>query len=210
MFLSDPNAAFDDEDCRGHMATRSLARLLSHRFTEREHRYGPFALQMTDVNRSNIYVDRDWNITCLIDLHWICALPVESLLAPYWLSGHAINKISEQEFDKIQQEFIRAVEEEESNETLGGEWLPSGKNNGGELAFGSENATKVVQNKADGLKEYNRGQISLFTFDLACTSPESASPSLYYYTSFPQSRYTPFSDFLLLIFLHLMSKFLNK
>lgn len=118
VFLNDPNAAFDDEDCRGHMAARSLIRLLSYRFIRPERRYGPFSLQLTDVNRSNIYVDRDWNITCLIDLEWICALPVESLVVPYWLSGQAINKLSEPELDKIQQEFIYAVEEEESRRTL--------------------------------------------------------------------------------------------
>ncbi|KAM7212978.1 hypothetical protein V8F06_011632 [Rhypophila decipiens] len=124
MFLSAPNAAFDDEDCRGHMAARSLVRLLSHRFIKREHRYGPFPLQLTDVNTSNIYVDRDWNITCLIDLEWICALPVESLLVPHWLTGCAINKLSEPEFDKMQREFIHAVQEEESKRTPVGHGFP--------------------------------------------------------------------------------------
>ncbi|TQN64691.1 hypothetical protein CSHISOI_10738 [Colletotrichum shisoi] len=113
VFLSDPNAAYDDEDCRGHMAARSLVRLLSHRFVRPEHRYGPFPLQLTDVNRSNIYVDRDWNITGLIDLEWICALPVEALTVPYWLTGQALNQINETEFSKIQQDFIYAVEVEE-------------------------------------------------------------------------------------------------
>ncbi|KAK3315789.1 hypothetical protein B0H66DRAFT_575943 [Apodospora peruviana] len=216
MFLSDPNAAFDDEDCRGHMAARSLVRLLSHRFINREHRYGLFPLQLTDVNRSNIYVDKDWNITCLIDLEWICALPMESLLVPYWLSGHAINKISEPEFDKIQQEFIHAVEEEERNRIpvgggflarimeenrySGASWLwtavyssamyslvwkhiyprfPIDRVKAEEILSGCwrEDSTQVIQDKADGLKEYKQLVASLFTSHPVSPSPASASPS---------------------------------
>jgi hypothetical protein len=89
----------------------------------REHRYGPFPLHLTDVNRSNIYVDRDWNVTCLIDLEWICALPVEALAVPHWLAGHAVNKISEPEFNKIHREFIHAVEEERRRTPVGGGFL---------------------------------------------------------------------------------------
>jgi hypothetical protein len=33
-----------------------------------QHRHGPFPLQLTDLHASNIFVDEDWNITCLIDL----------------------------------------------------------------------------------------------------------------------------------------------
>ncbi len=213
MFLSNPNIAYDDEDCRGHMAARSLTRLLLHRFTKRERRYGPFALQLTDVNRSNIYVDRDWNITCLIDLEWICALPAEALAAPYWLAGHAVNDISEPEFNKIRQEFIHAVEEEERKRTPVGGSFPlartmedSGHSGASWLwtavlcnamyslvwnhiyprfpvmvdrveaeailsGCWREDSAQVVQNKADGLKEYKQLAASLFT-----SQPPSASP----------------------------------
>ncbi|TPX14919.1 uncharacterized protein E0L32_005028 [Thyridium curvatum] len=86
--------------------------------------YKPFSLELTDVNRSNIFVDRRWNVTCLIDLEWICALPVEALAVPYWLTGHAVNKISEPEFDSVQRSFIQAVEEEERKRTPVGGGLP--------------------------------------------------------------------------------------
>jgi len=219
MFLSDPNAAYDDEDCRGHMAARSLARLLSHRFIKREHRYGPFPLQLTDVNQSNIYVDKDWNVSCLIDLEWICALPVEALAVPHWLAGHAINKISEPEFNNIQREFIHAVEEEERSRTpvgggfplartmeenwhSGASWLWTAVHSSAMYSLvwrhiyprfpvlvdrvkaeailsgcWREDSAQVVQDKANGLKEYQQLVASLFTFQPASASPASPSPS---------------------------------
>jgi hypothetical protein len=45
-FLSKPNAAHDDEDCRGQLAVKMLLRGLSHHFIDRERRHGPFLLQL--------------------------------------------------------------------------------------------------------------------------------------------------------------------
>lgn len=107
--LSNPNAVYDAGDCRSQMAQRTLLRALSHHYIRREHRNGPFLLQLTDLHASNIFVDEEWNITCLIDLEWICALPVEMLAAPYWLTGCGIDEIEEERFDefsKVRQEFM--------------------------------------------------------------------------------------------------------
>jgi hypothetical protein len=114
--LSNPNAVYDAEDCRGQMAQRTLLRALSHHYIRREQRNGPFLLQLTDFHASNIFVDEEWNITCLIDLEWICALPVEMLAVPYWLTGCGIDEIEEgrfDEFNKVRQEFMHILEEEE-------------------------------------------------------------------------------------------------
>ncbi|KAF4633269.1 hypothetical protein G7Y89_g4840 [Cudoniella acicularis] len=82
-FLSNLNAVYDDDDCRGQMAARALLRMLSHYYIERKRRNGPFYLQFTDLYASNIFVDEQWNITCLMDLEWVCALPAEMLAIPY-------------------------------------------------------------------------------------------------------------------------------
>ena len=115
-FLSQPNAVYGENDCRGQMAVKTLLRVLSHRHIKRALRNGPFILQFTDFHASNILVDKEWNITGLIDLEWICALPSEMLEVPYWLTGCAIDQIKGEkydQFDKIRREFMNIFEEEE-------------------------------------------------------------------------------------------------
>jgi hypothetical protein len=67
-FLSQPNAVFSDRDCRAQMAVKTLLRTLPHHFINRERRSGPFVHQFTDFHASNIFVDKEWNITSLIGL----------------------------------------------------------------------------------------------------------------------------------------------
>ncbi len=67
--------------------------------------------------QSNIFVDDDWNVTCLIDLEWICSLPIEMLAVPYWLTGRGIDELTGNdldEFDKVHQEFVETLEMEEA------------------------------------------------------------------------------------------------
>jgi hypothetical protein len=120
-FLSNPNAAYDESDCRAEMASRSAIRALSHHYITRKARNGPCVLQVTDFHRSNMFVDDEWNITCLLDLEWVCALPADMLDVPYWLTGRAINKLhgdALQEFDVIRQEFMGLFEEQERKITV--------------------------------------------------------------------------------------------
>ncbi|AEO62414.1 uncharacterized protein THITE_2061567 [Thermothielavioides terrestris NRRL 8126] len=114
-FLSQPNAVFDENDCYTQMAVKTLLRVLSHAHIKRELRNGPFPLQLTDLHASNIFVDDQWNVTGLIDLEWLCALPAEMLDVPYWLTGCAIDEIKGEKlahFDEVRQEFMRIFEEE--------------------------------------------------------------------------------------------------
>jgi hypothetical protein len=86
-----------------------------HRFILPERRNGPFLLQLTDFHQSNIFVDDDWNMTCLIDLEWICALPVEMLAVPCWLTNCSIDGIIDEEysaFDRVRQEFLAIMDGE--------------------------------------------------------------------------------------------------
>lgn len=115
-FLSQPNAVYSEGDCRGQMAVKTLLRVLSHLYIKQELRNGPFVLQLTDFHASNILVDNQWNVTGLIDLEWICALPSEMLEVPYWLTGHAIDQIKGEnldQFDRVRQEFMCVFKEEE-------------------------------------------------------------------------------------------------
>jgi len=96
-FLSQPNAVYSDDDCRAQMAVKALLRVLSPRHVRRDLRSGPFALQLTDLHASNIFVDEEWNVPGLVDLEWICALPLEMLRAPYWMTGCAVDDIQGEE-----------------------------------------------------------------------------------------------------------------
>ncbi|KAK7428361.1 hypothetical protein QQZ08_005118 [Neonectria magnoliae] len=115
-FISHPNAICDHQDCRGEMAAMVLLRALAYRYVRQDLRNGPFFLQLGDLHASNIFVDDDWNITSLIDLEWVSALPAEKMTVPYWLTGCAIDEIQGEklvEFNTIREEFMKIFEEEE-------------------------------------------------------------------------------------------------
>jgi hypothetical protein len=103
------------------MAAKTILKALFHYYIQRESHNRPFRLQLTDFHTSNIFVDKDWNITCLIDHEWVCVLPAEILSVPYWLTGCSINEITEDslsEFDIVYQEFMDIFKEEEVRITL--------------------------------------------------------------------------------------------
>ena len=118
-FLSQPNATYSEKDCRGQMAVKTLLRALSHNFIRGDMRNGPFPLQLTDCHMSNILVDQQWNVTGLIDLEWICALPSEMISVPMWLTGVGPEQLEDeklQSFDKTRREFMRIFEAEEEKQ----------------------------------------------------------------------------------------------
>lgn len=117
-FLSQPNATYSEEDCRGQMAVKALLRTVSHHYLEREHRNGPFALQFTDFHPSNILVDDEWNFKCALDFEFMCSLPREMLRIPAFLGGKSsIEEIEHEEFETIQEQFMAIFEEEEGRST---------------------------------------------------------------------------------------------
>ncbi|KAK4130736.1 hypothetical protein BT67DRAFT_489524 [Trichocladium antarcticum] len=121
-FLAQRNVVVNAADCRGQMAARALLRTVSHFYVSRQRRNGPFHLQLTDLHASNILVDDDWNITCLIDLEWICALPAEMIAVPYWLTGRCIDELVGDDlaqFDQVRREFMDILEEEEGTMSNG-------------------------------------------------------------------------------------------
>lgn len=75
---------------------------------------GPFYLNLTDYNQSNIFVDEDWNIRYLIDLEWACSQPAEMVHPPYWLTNQAIDLIEADDYKILHGEFMNALRREES------------------------------------------------------------------------------------------------
>jgi hypothetical protein len=65
------------------MAASTLLRMLLHYYLKRECHNRPFYLQITDSYRGNLFINNDLNITYLINLKWICALPIKALAIPY-------------------------------------------------------------------------------------------------------------------------------
>lgn len=117
-FLSQPNAVFNEDDCHTQMAVNALLRAISHDYTKKDLRLSPYFLQLTDFHASNIFVGADWNVTGLIDLEWICALPSELFAVPYWLTGCTIDGIEDDklsQFDQVRRAFLVMLKEEEHN-----------------------------------------------------------------------------------------------
>jgi hypothetical protein len=111
-----PNSLNDESDGRAQMANLTIMRALLSHFTNREFRHGPFVFRLTDLHQSNIFVDDDWHIKCLIDLEWACSLPVETMRPPYWLTGRAADDLIGQHLDSFSEahhEFMEIFEEEE-------------------------------------------------------------------------------------------------
>ncbi|EQK99850.1 Protein kinase-like domain protein [Ophiocordyceps sinensis CO18] len=114
-FLHDRHAARDADDARERMALRTLLRAVSHHFISPHTRDGPFLLMLTDFHQSNIFVDDDWEVTALIDMEWMCTLPVEMLSVPYWLTNCSIDDITDDNygvFEETRRAFLAIMDEE--------------------------------------------------------------------------------------------------
>lgn len=115
QFLHDPHAVRDEDDAQEWMTLRTLLRAVSHFFILPERRSGPYLVQPTGFHQSNILMDEEWNITCLIDLEWFCALPVEMMAVPHWLTNCSIDTIIDDQyepFDNARKEFLASIDEE--------------------------------------------------------------------------------------------------
>lgn len=112
-----PNSIKDEFDGRAQMATLTMMRALLPTFINRDLRNGPFVFTLTDLHQSNIFVDPNWRVKCIIDLEWACSLPVEMQHPPYWLSGRAVDELTKDEdieaFTRLHKEFMDLFEEEE-------------------------------------------------------------------------------------------------
>ncbi|RHZ69166.1 hypothetical protein CDV55_106186 [Aspergillus turcosus] len=111
-----PNSIIDYSDGESQLSALAIMRALVPHFTNRELRYGPFILMLTDLHPSNIFVDGNGHVTCLIDLEWTCSQPAEMLRPPYWLTGRGIDQITDEHLEAYRarhEEFMAIWEEEE-------------------------------------------------------------------------------------------------
>jgi hypothetical protein len=93
-FLWQPNAANDEDDCRSQKTTMALMRTVGHHYFDKEFRNSPFILMPTDLNQHNIFVDDLCIPIYLIDLEFMCFLPMQMSVAPYWLTERSSDGIT--------------------------------------------------------------------------------------------------------------------
>lgn len=113
-----PNSLNDEEDGRAQMARLAIMRALLPQFTDRQLCQGPYLYQFTDMHPSNIFVDSQWHVKCVVDLEWACSLPAETLHLPYWLTGRPIDDLTGESLNTFSQaydEFLGLFEEEEKS-----------------------------------------------------------------------------------------------
>ncbi|XWW99553.1 hypothetical protein V2A60_007563 [Cordyceps javanica] len=110
-----PNGINSEGDGWYQMAAFVGARLALPQLLRKDLERGPFVLALTDLHRSNIMVDKDWNVTCVIDLEYACAWPVEFWHSPNWLDSDYIDTMDRDQFAARHELFIRYVEEEEKH-----------------------------------------------------------------------------------------------
>jgi hypothetical protein len=110
------NSIHNTSDGEEQLSALTMMRALLRHFTNRDLRYGPFVLTLTDIHQSNIFVDNNWNITAMIDLEWACARPIEMQHPPYWLTSCSLDGLSGENlkaYSTVHSEFLEAFEMEE-------------------------------------------------------------------------------------------------
>lgn len=113
-----PNAVNSLQDGFYQTCALMVMRSVWSRFFRRDLLRGPFFLSLTDLHQSNIFVDDHWNISCLIDLEWACARPVEMIHPPHWLTSQPIDMIDLDAYEALHKEFMEVFEEEEKHSAL--------------------------------------------------------------------------------------------
>lgn len=119
-----PNAINDTGDYIYQTSALTAMRTAFPSFFRPELRRGPYVFMLTDLHQSNIFVDKDWHITSLLDLEWACTRPIEMLRTPTWLTNQAVDEIAEdaQDYGLMRSEFVDILTAEEQR--LGSTALP--------------------------------------------------------------------------------------
>lgn len=66
-------------------------------------------------------MDRQYNITSIVDIEWACSLPIEEQHPPFWLSGHPVDDLGgdhEQDFNDMYSDVLKVFEEENNGRSL--------------------------------------------------------------------------------------------
>lgn len=114
-----PNAINDIGDYLYQTSALTAMRAIFPLFFQRNLRRGPFVFALTDLHQSNIFVDRNWHITALVDLEWGCSRPIEMIQPPHWLTNRAVDQMDSGEYDEIRTEFMEILIAEEEQFSCG-------------------------------------------------------------------------------------------
>lgn len=117
-FRHQPNAVNNLGDCVHQLSILSAMRTVFPEFFQRELRRGPFVFVLTDLHQSNIFVDAEWHITCLVDLEWACSQPIEMVRPPHWLTNKGVDEIIADEYDEIRMHFMNILAAEERQQLI--------------------------------------------------------------------------------------------
>ncbi|KAE8155014.1 hypothetical protein BDV25DRAFT_170329 [Aspergillus avenaceus] len=114
-FRYQPNAVNNLGDCAYQLSVLTSMRTIFPSIFDRGFRRGPFVFAFTDLHQSNIFVDAEWHITCLVDLEWTCTQPIEMFGPPFWLTNKGVDQLDSAEYDAIRHEFMEALTTEEQD-----------------------------------------------------------------------------------------------
>lgn len=118
--LHEANAINDLANCAQQMSALTIIRAVMPRLYNRDLDIMPFAFSLTDLNQSNLFVDKSWNITHVIDLEWATSLPIEFIQLPHWLTNSEVDVVDVQAYDSLRTKFIDLLREDESALYSGG------------------------------------------------------------------------------------------
>ncbi|PGH35783.1 hypothetical protein GX50_01366 [[Emmonsia] crescens] len=107
------NAVKGIGDCVSQMCALTVMKAVAPQFYNHDYDAGPFAFSLTDLHQSNIFVDKDWNITHIIDLEWAASLPVEFIQLPHWLGGQEVDAIELELYTTLLEQFTGILKEDE-------------------------------------------------------------------------------------------------
>ncbi|KAJ5111872.1 hypothetical protein NUU61_001502 [Penicillium alfredii] len=112
-FRYQPNAVNNLGDCAYQLSVLTVMRAIFQSIFTRSFRRGPFVFVFTDLHQSNIFVDSEWHIACLVDLEWACTRPIEMVRPPSWLTDKGVDELVPAEYDAIRRQFVELLAAEE-------------------------------------------------------------------------------------------------
>ncbi|KAH6874937.1 hypothetical protein B0T10DRAFT_200595 [Thelonectria olida] len=105
------NSVKSAKDAKTKMAAISVLRSIAHKYIRRESRFGPFVMQLTELDMSHLVVDKKWNILYLLDLEFFTSLPAEMWQEPHWLTSRLVDPGTELAFTvhELRLNFLRIM-----------------------------------------------------------------------------------------------------
>ncbi|ROT40647.1 hypothetical protein SODALDRAFT_338349 [Sodiomyces alkalinus F11] len=79
---------------------------------------GPFILTHSDLRSSNIIVDHDLNIQCIIDWEWAYTVPRQFFIPPSWITGQGLDYLTQKQCYETFLEFREVLREKASSSDL--------------------------------------------------------------------------------------------